>query len=311
MILLGDDVFYDNITLARNQILFMRDLQSKKENLSIRFATVSEYFQAVLSEEKSFNVFEGDFLPYISRELNKRSVSWTGFYSSRPGLKQKAFETHSLVRAAELASSLILKQEFHGYEACTSLHHDAITGTCRSNVASDYVKRLDKDIQASNDMIRYAYSNIVTISRNPIKIKSPYKAFVIYNPINWEIEKVISLPIADTNVAVHNHTGNIIPSQSHRYSGNHEIYLNMKLPPISFTTIFLSSHDSSCTVCSKSSEETNKITVKNGIYTLSFDNGLITKIATNDTYFNIKEKIIRFDASSGGSYEFRPLVMFT
>ena len=35
MILLGDDVFYDNITLARNQILFMRDLQSKKENIII------------------------------------------------------------------------------------------------------------------------------------------------------------------------------------------------------------------------------------------------------------------------------------
>ena len=172
-------------------IALIEVLKIHATELNIAFATASDYFQAVESENVTFSVYEGDFLPYISKTIRSRSISWTGFYSSRPSLKSLIYEAHSLVRTAEITTALIFKKQFAANNVSLALHHDAITGTCRSQVEADYKKRLVYDMQASEDKIREAYSSIITCSLKPLMIPSPYKAFVIYNPINWKLEKLV------------------------------------------------------------------------------------------------------------------------
>ena len=309
LFLYGDDLFYNDINSSIQSIKLIQAFSQSTEGLTIKFATATEYFQAVLAENKTFSVFEGDFHPYVTKDVQFRSMSWTGFYSSRPSLKQKVLETHSLVRAAEIISALIFKKDFQAYNACIGLHHDAITGTCTSEVANDYLQRLNDDIEASENSIRRAYSSIVTSNSRPLRILKPYKAFVIHNPINWKLEKVLTISTDSLHVAVHDNTGTIIPSQSVPYNGIFKVYFKITLQPLSFTTVFLSSHGSDCKICVNPSRKSNKNHVANGIYTVEFRYGLIETITTESSRYHLMEKIVRYDAAAGGAYEFRPLVI--
>ena len=295
--------------MARSQFDLIQKMMNAEQGANIRFATITDYFTAVASEQKTFAVFEGDFVPYISDHPKRGFSFWTGFYSSRPGLKQKIVETHSLVRAAEIVSALVLKKEFQGYEACIGLHHNAITGTCTPEVASDYVERLNKDIQASGSAIRKAYSSIVTCSATSIDVPKPYKAFVIYNPINWIIEQVVNIATEFMYVSVFDSTGNSISSQSVPNLDNFDIYFKITLQPLSFTTVFMSTFNSSCMTCSASSRKSERKSISNKIYSIKFKKGLIQNVSIKDSEFQLEEKIVRYNASEGGQYELRPEVI--
>ena len=62
-------------------------------DIVFKYSTVDEYL-ATLNEQK-YPVFEGDFLPYLQDvECSKcpsgrRIDHWSGYYSTRPNLKQE------------------------------------------------------------------------------------------------------------------------------------------------------------------------------------------------------------------------------
>lgn len=325
MIPYGGDVFYDDLESARTQIELIEILKENAvEGINIRFATASEYFKEVLSENQSFSIFEGDLLPYVTsysiygdlfsdmipESRGRKFFSWTGFYSSRPSLKSKIYEAHSLARAAEITSALIFKKEFEAYNASSALHHDSITGTCRSEVFADYIQRLNYDIRASVDVIRSAYSNIITSSLRPLSINKPYRAFVIYNPINWNLEKLLWIESKSVHVAIYDSKGSILPSQSVPTLNKYYIYFKITLKSLSFTTIFLSEFNSTCTVCSTPSTISNQDSVSNGVYTLHFQDGLLRNITTNHSSLELNERIVAYDSSQGGAYVFNPFVKY-
>ena len=308
MILYGGDVSYNRIDTARHYINFIKSFKQAFADVNITFSTASDYFEAILSENAEFSVFEGDFLPYISKDFGGRSKSWTGFYSSRPSLKKKISEAQSLVRAAEIATALIFKKQFQAYNTSLALHHDAITGTCRSEVSDDYIQRLNYDIESSESHLRKAYSSIITCPLDPLHLPLPYKAFVIHNPINWQLETLMSIESISPYVGVYDSRGNLITSQSVPFLDKYKVYFKVSAMPLSFFTIFMTNHDSNCTACSSPPQKTKKKAVSNGVYTLEFNEGLLQTIATNTSYFNLSEKIVRYDALGGGPYEFRPMV---
>ena len=305
MILYGDDVFYDDYSMARMSIAFIDLLRINKPNINIKFATASEYFKAVLSENSTFSVFEGDFFPYVSKDIQAKSISWTGFYASRPFLKEKIYEAQSIVRAAEITSALIFKRQFQAYNVSLALHHNAITGTCRSQVVDDYIKRLSYDVQKSQANIREAYSSITTCSLSPLKIPLPYKAFVIYNPINWKLEKLVWIASEKQCAALYDNTGVLITSQAVPYSGSYRLYFRIIIKPLSFLTIFLTSNSTRCNI----SKKTDKNLVSNGIYSLQFNNGLIENLSTRSSEFKLMQQLVRYTGQYGGAYEFNPQVI--
>lgn len=116
----------------------------------VQYSTLSEYFKE-LQHGVEFPVFEGDFFPYADNE----DSYWTGYYTTRPQLKEKSRKLQHLLRAAEMLYTIVRgspapnldtartplplafwENKFKDidrarFETALFLHHDAITGTSR------------------------------------------------------------------------------------------------------------------------------------------------------------------------------------
>jgi hypothetical protein len=92
-----------------------------------------------------------DFYPYAD---NSRSY-WTGYFTSRPSLKEQSRRAHAVLRAVDFAHTFAraaypvdreaqMREVFllRGAEAVVQ-HHDGVTGTFRELVGLDYAKYLD------------------------------------------------------------------------------------------------------------------------------------------------------------------------
>jgi hypothetical protein len=131
--------------------------------MRIRYSTLSDYFEAVAGSNTKFPVLTGDFFPYADNE----DSYWTGYYTTRPLLKQKSRKLNHILRACEQLLVLVRSSphsnldteqrnlpanywenkfkevERARMETALFLHHDAITGTSRTNVVQDYQNRMD------------------------------------------------------------------------------------------------------------------------------------------------------------------------
>jgi hypothetical protein len=96
------------------------------------------------------SVKEDDFFPYSNCE----HCFWTGYFTSRPGLKRLERVASSFLLAARQIESLIDYTEkpdpfecesgLHELEDAVGVlqHHDGVSGTARQHVANDYAKRV-------------------------------------------------------------------------------------------------------------------------------------------------------------------------
>ena len=310
LILYGDDCYFNQLDLGRKQLQLIETMRgASTDGLNILFGTIQDYYQAVMAENKAVSTFEGDFIPYISNK-GINAIAWTGFYSSRPFQKSQTYLAHSLVRAAEIAAGLIEGHEFQGIESSNVLHHDAITGTCKPAVSQDYLRRIYQDQESSDVVIAEAYSTLAKPSMKIHAIIMPYKAFVIQNPVNWVRKEVIHLESSSAHAIIQINSGQFLLSQSVPFGDKYRIYFEITLESLSFTTVFMSEQNNSCYTCSTPSSKNTEENVSNGVYTVSFSEGLINKITKAGIEMNIVSHIVSYNASSGGAYIFRPMVTY-
>ncbi|XP_065833853.1 epididymis-specific alpha-mannosidase-like isoform X2 [Oscarella lobularis] len=141
-------------------------------NMTIRYTTLSEYFDAVQSTNASFPTYSGrDFFPYIACSpcgssqcggllspipCGSDDCFWSGFFTSKPQQKLLSRQQDASLRALEtaFASSTILPQEANGVadvletldlgRSTSALlqHHDALPGTSFPSCYDDYNDRL-------------------------------------------------------------------------------------------------------------------------------------------------------------------------
>lgn len=167
LVAFGDDFKFKNAEYQfSNMQRLIEYINSHETDVTIRFATLSDYFDAVFAEAKAKAItfpplFMGDFFPYAD---NGNSF-WTGYYTTRPALKQLARRTEAVLRTGELMHSfarLRLRSGLAGSLADdvwldahdtlryarrqTALvqHHDGVTGTAREAVVNDYSARLSQ-----------------------------------------------------------------------------------------------------------------------------------------------------------------------
>mmetsp|Transcript_12715 Transcript_12715/g.12844 ORF Transcript_12715/g.12844 Transcript_12715/m.12844 type:complete len:146 (+) Transcript_12715:741-1178(+) len=144
MMIYGGDFFFNYFPEAKliferlEQVMDWMKFSGLYPDFDIKFATATEYFDEVRKSNAKFPVYKSDFFPYQSYRFGNRPAFWTGFYTTRPALKQLINKTHRLVRAAEIAKALIQGEAYIAYNTSLSLHHDAITGTSKPWVAKDY-----------------------------------------------------------------------------------------------------------------------------------------------------------------------------
>lgn len=316
MILYGDDFYYMNELESEklyHRIEALRDFANRSKtypDLKIRIATASEYFEAVKQTKPKLSVYKGDFFQYQNHRAGKEPAFWTGYYSTRPHLKQMIYDTHKLARAAEIAQAFSLGQSFNAYEASLALHHDAITGTCRPQVSEDYKLRLAKDqekaVKAINDAIVGKFKE-----QDPqFALAIPYKVLIVYNPINWEKTHLLSLQVdRKVHIEIIEWNGHTVLSQSvtNQMDDEKTVYFKLTLPPLAFVTLFIHEYSYKCENCSLSSKVSEERSIQDIHYKIDFSEfGMIEKISKGDHKYDLAQSIWTYPGNRGGAYIFHP-----
>jgi len=138
--------------------------------------------QAGASEDGplSFPLFaDDDFIP-ISQDFPpgplRGHMYWTGYFTSRPGLKRLVREASATLRAARMLQTLAggtpavpnprwpLKGGLDELAAAVGVgaHHDAITGTERQPVADDYARRISAGLNGAEAVIFDAMQSLAS-----------------------------------------------------------------------------------------------------------------------------------------------------
>lgn len=121
--------------------------------MTFQYSTPSQFIDAVNKEKVVWPVFEDDFYPYYE----KRYEFWTGYYTTRPGMKKQAKSYTQLFHAeSRLFARRVINQDTSNSQIDTAMsaywksmdqlavmqHHDAITGTSLGYVATAYSHNL-------------------------------------------------------------------------------------------------------------------------------------------------------------------------
>lgn len=289
----GDDFKFKN---AANQFQNMDALvrhinsNSNRFGATIKYSTLSEYFAEVRSwastSDTKFPLFMGDFFPYADNE----DSYWTGFYTTRPFLKKLSRQVQPALRSAEAVYALARANIFgndnappagmvdpataasnwmRSFEllraarqnAAIFSHHDAITGTCRSNVAQDYVSRMNSALNSVKGVLESYLSMLMT--EDPSKpprlthalrtLDAPSGAggcrshpVVVYNSLGWPRTEVVNVRVASRYARVVGPDGKAVPSQAdpvfnsiydpNPHPNDHDIWFAAKIPPLGAAT---------------------------------------------------------------------------
>ena len=148
---------------------------SSTYNLTLRYSTLSEYFNAVRSTSTTFDTRTNDFFPYVPcypcgvsecdnlpcGPSNQSNAYWSGFYTSKPAQKLLVREHEATLKSLEVLNALhpVLSKEMTqsvelGRNTSGLLqHHDAITGTSFPSAFNDYNVRLNSAMKTNDGSI--------------------------------------------------------------------------------------------------------------------------------------------------------------
>ncbi|XP_052766957.1 alpha-mannosidase 2-like isoform X2 [Mya arenaria] len=184
---LGDDFRYDHMNEWDQQYVnykkLMEYMNSKPEwKIHVKFGTLNDFLNTVHkhSDTSKFPIISGDFFPYSDRKAGY----WTGYFTTRVFDKTFSRDVESRLRAAEIMHSFASTYSKHWnrkYAGLVSLarqltsarqnyglflHHDAITGTERQNVAMDYEQRLFSAYNIAGKVLTEATHFVLSRGKN-------------------------------------------------------------------------------------------------------------------------------------------------
>uniref|UniRef100_A0A8B9LIP3 Alpha-mannosidase n=1 Tax=Astyanax mexicanus TaxID=7994 RepID=A0A8B9LIP3_ASTMX len=260
-----DKQFYNASVQFTNMDMLMNYINkhSTEFGVTVQYATLKEYFQAVHQSDLSWEVRGSqDFLPYSTEPFQ----AWTGFYASRNVLKGVARRASSLLHSAE---SLFVRyrikypegpvQKEWALDKLKALrwavsevqHHDAITGTESPKVADMYMEHLNQSMMGVQELLAAMF----LLPQDPDTAK-PSKDLeqhiIVYNPLAWNVTTYINVSVKYSMALVYDDNGKVVPaqvtpslkliltSQTHVYMQNEYLAL---LPEISLLTDFSSKRD--------------------------------------------------------------------
>lgn len=308
--LMGGDFFYSNYTYSTLFFDMLSRIMESSPNLDIRFSTPAEYFQAVYDSNLEFEVFQGDMFPLISSG-NPYNKAWTGFFSTKPTLKKEINEVQTLARSAEILQSVVMNKPFIAYNLALSTHHDAITGTCKPWVFTDYLDMLDQDRQLCYEALSQVYNRALPDDNSNTQISLPYKVLYLFNPLDWQVTKILSFDSQFMYAKVFDSSGNPLIVQSVPWSSGFRFYFQYTLDAYSLAIVFVSELNNKCQGCSVLSEAVSEPFISNGLLELVFKNGLLDQVSNSQADYKFDTKLMNYTTRQSGAYTFCPYVMIT
>ncbi|XP_031444215.1 epididymis-specific alpha-mannosidase [Phasianus colchicus] len=231
-----------------DQLLDYINKHSDEFGVTVQYATVGDYFQAVYSRNLTWEIRNSqDFLPYSTEPFQ----AWTGFYTSRSVLKGVARRASSLLYAGESFFTQYVRKHPAGsickHGALKQLqslrwavsevqHHDGITGTESPKVTNMYMDNL----MYGMFNVKKLMASIIFDMNNAKKSEEVYYIYnkdsgkpgttdvdhyvIVYNPLAWNITTIVTIPVNISSMSVYDELGHSVPAQIQSSAESHSIY---------------------------------------------------------------------------------------
>ncbi|XP_063257655.1 epididymis-specific alpha-mannosidase isoform X1 [Prinia subflava] len=251
-------VQYSNMDLLVDYI----NKHSAEFGVTVQYATVSDYFQAVYSRNLTWEIRDSqDFLPYSTEPFQ----AWTGFYTSRSTLKGIARRASSLLYAGESFFTQYVRKHPEGSVCkCKALkqlqslrwavsevqHHDGITGTESPKVKDMYLNNLMYGMLNVKKLMASIIFDINSAKRNGEVYSSVYTKgsgkpgatdvdlyVVVYNPLAWNITTFVTVSVSSEAMGVYDELGYSVPAQvqsSVESQSTYDLYILVAISGLSY-----------------------------------------------------------------------------
>ncbi|NXQ38872.1 MA2B2 mannosidase, partial [Catharus fuscescens] len=248
-------VQYSNMDLLVDYI----NKHSAEFGVTVQYATVSDYFQAVYSRNLTWEIRDSqDFLPYSTEPFQ----AWTGFYASRSTLKGVARRASSLLYAGESFFTQYVRKHPEGsickckaLEQLQSLrwavsevqHHDGITGTESPKVKDMYMNNLMYGMLNVKKLMASIVFDINNAKKNGEVYSSVYTTgsgkpdvdqyVVVYNPLAWNITTFVTVSVSNEEMSVYDELGHSVPAQvqsSVESQSTYDLYILVTISGLSY-----------------------------------------------------------------------------
>ncbi|XP_060071778.1 lysosomal alpha-mannosidase-like [Ylistrum balloti] len=273
MMTMGSDFQYQNAhTWFKNMdklIKYVNAQQSNGSDVNVMYSTPSCYLAQRNRLNQLWNSKSDDFFPYSDHPHSY----WTGYFTSRPALKDYVRRTNNFLQVCKQVSAL----GFYRGEQVNTLreamavlqHHDAISGTEKQHVANDYAQRLANGINECQMIMNVALSEMLTVGSS---LGPPQQSFcpllnisqcwmtenhnpvvvLAYNPLGREVQAYFRIPVIGTNFYVTDKDGTRLDVQfipvsnaTHKIPerkgtmADHDLVFRGPLPAVGFYLFFV------------------------------------------------------------------------
>ncbi|KAM9426106.1 epididymis-specific alpha-mannosidase isoform 2-T2 [Pholidichthys leucotaenia] len=242
-----DKQFYNSSVQFSNMDPLMKYInqRSKEFGVTVQYATLSEYFQAIYQSNLTWDVRGSeDFLPYSTEPYK----AWTGFYASRNVLKGVARKASSRLHAAEVLFTRYRISFPEGpvakdwaldklrplrWAVSEVQHHDGITGTESPKVADMYLQHLTQAMMGVEELLAALFLLPHSVISPSILDRqyhrkgvhdAPEQHIIVYNPLAWNVTTLVNITVTFPSAAVMDDDGQPVPAQIQRSAQSNNTY---------------------------------------------------------------------------------------
>ncbi|XP_077356445.1 epididymis-specific alpha-mannosidase isoform X2 [Festucalex cinctus] len=240
-----DKQFYNSSVQFANMDPLMDYINknSKGFGVTVQYATLGEYFQAVHDAQLVWEVRGSeDFLPYSTDSHQ----AWTGFYASRNILKGVSRRASAQLHAAEILFTLyrinypdgpvakdwaLDKLRALRWAVSEVQHHDGITGTESPKVADMYLQHLTQAMMGGEELLAAIFllpHNFDVLSTHSNRKTGAWQDLeqhvIVYNPLAWNISTVVNVTVTFPFARVFDESRQPVPAQIQRSASSNVTY---------------------------------------------------------------------------------------
>ncbi|KAG0431492.1 hypothetical protein HPB47_021721, partial [Ixodes persulcatus] len=319
--------------------------QSSATKVNLLYSTPSCYLKSLYEANMTWSVKHDDFFPYASDPHSY----WTGYFTSRPAFKYLDRYTNNLFQAEKqlgvaAGPKAVADKDLDVLRKALAVgqHHDAITGTAKQAVASNYVKHISIGLQSSEKYLNSALQRILplqsgsnipwftfchtlNISACSVTENASTVAMLLYNPQAKPVTSYLRIPVTSVSHAILDKDGYKVPSQvfdiprgvteipGRASKAAYELVFRATLPPVGFETFFLTNEGRGVSdlyntrrgnTCTTPGAKEMVLSGKTVSVTINCKTGLLTAMTWNSTKINVQQSFYWYEGMKGNNSEF-------